>query len=45
MNTKIIIELRNKDSEGNKQNNSEAIEKITNYSNKFWNCESVEVKK
>jgi len=42
--TKIIIELRNEDSEGIKQNNSEAIERITNCAKRFWNCESVEVK-
>ncbi len=41
--TKIIIELRNEDSEGEKQDNSEAIERITNCANKFWNCDSVEI--
>lgn len=42
--TKMIIELRNFDSFGEKQDNSEAIEKITDVASKFWNCESVEVK-
>ncbi len=41
---KIIIELRDFDSGGGKNNNTEAIERITNCANKFWNCESVEVK-
>ncbi len=39
--TKIIIELRDFDLDKNKVDNSEAIERITNCANKFWNCESV----
>ena len=42
--TKIIIELREFDLDKNKLDNSNAIEEITNHANKYWNCESVEIK-
>lgn len=41
---KIIIELRDKDSWGEKQNNEQAIKDIINMAKKYWNCESIEVK-
>jgi len=40
---KIIIELRDKDIDNKKISNDFIVEKITNFSKKFWNCESIEV--
>lgn len=42
---KVIIELRDKDIDGNILDNSKAIEEITNHANKYWDCKSVGVEK
>ena len=42
---KIIIELRNKDTEGNKINNTKDKNAIINYCSDFFNVESIEVLK
>jgi hypothetical protein len=41
---KIIIELRNEDTYGNKIDNTVTSNKIIDYAKTFFNCESIEVK-
>lgn len=41
---KIIITLRDKDVDGNRNDNSKTVKKIVDFAKKFWNCEEIETK-